>query len=202
MANEARKKTKWIILLIFLVLLILAILSYLYFFYYQLPKQQVNTNQAMNVNQNTNASLSGSSAFANLTPEQQQVQIKQNGVLFYAMPFAERFGTYSNQGDFANFDELKSLMTTSMFNWVKNTYIPKLEKEHTGSAYYGIDAKAISSKFNSLDEDKGSAEVLIKTQRREYVGSDKNPKVFYQDIVLKLVKSENQWKVDGAYWQK
>ena len=40
-----------------------------------------------------------------------------------------------------------------------------------------------------------------KTQRQEFQGVNTNPRVYYQDIVISLVKADNDWKVKGAYWQ-
>lgn len=208
MAEESRSKRNWIILLILLLLLVIGIVLYLYFIYFAQPAQPIeNINQAANVNatQNTNTNNNTNTVsklppgFENLTPQEQEQQKKESEVLFFAMPFAERLGTYSNQSNFVNLDELEPLMTVAMNNWVQNTYKVDLQKKYAAMKYYGIETKAISSDFNTIDESK--AEVLVKTQRSEYQDSPTNPKIFYQDILLKLVKQDNAWKVDGAYWQ-
>jgi hypothetical protein len=206
MADFDSKRRSRFILLIIIILLILALCFIIYYFYFfkAITVSPTNLNQSANINvaQNINlANLPAIIANVNLTPEEQEVQKNQNEVLFFAMPFAERFGTFSNEGGFRNFEELKTLMTSLMANWVQNSYVPELVKKYPAVSYYGIETKALSSDFKSLNEDQGKAQVLVKTQRIEFKGSPTSPRIFYQDIILNLVKSDNQWKVDGAYWQ-
>ncbi|MDD5341374.1 MAG: hypothetical protein PHC97_02955 [Patescibacteria group bacterium] len=204
MANPDSNRRRRLILLIVLILLILIISFAIYYFYFfqqlsPLSNSNIqNTNTAQNFNTN---GLPTIIANVNMTPAQIQQQANENEVLFFAMPFAERFGTFSNQSDFVNFSELKSQMTAATINWVQNTYIPSLIKLYPKSSYYGIETKALSSDFNSLDENQGTADVLVKTQRIEYKVSLSNPRIFYQNILLKLVKSGQIWKVNGVYWQ-
>ena len=207
MADESRSKRKWIILLILILLLISGIILYLYLVYFSAAiqpasnlNQAANTNAGQNINTNINIAPALPPALANLTPEQQTQAKKEGEVLFFALPFAERFGTYSNQSGFNNLDELNPLMTQTMVDWVRNTYKADLVKAYADVVYYGIETKAISSKFNSQADTK--AEILVKTQRSEFKDSPTNPRIFYQDIILKLVKQNEAWKVDGAYWQK
>jgi hypothetical protein len=117
-----------------------------------------------------------------------------------AFTFAERFGSYSNQGNFSNLDDLRVLMTTRMKAWTDN-YKASQKTTAEGATYYGITTQALSVQISEFDESLGRAEIIATTQRREAKGSTVNPKIFYQDLKLQLVKTGEGWKVDSAVWQ-
>jgi len=118
-----------------------------------------------------------------------------------ASAFAERFGSFSNQSDYGNVRDLQIFMTDTMKKWAEN-YINEARARKTQTAiYYGIVTKAISSDIKQFDADAGRAEILIKTQRRESAGLAGNSATFYQDIIVKYVREQGVWRVDGVYWQ-
>ena len=117
-----------------------------------------------------------------------------------AFTFAERFGSYSNQGDFSNLDDLRDLMTIKMKAWVDN-YKASQEITAEGAVYYGITTQSLSAQISEFDESLGRAEIIVTTQRGEARGSPVNPKIFYQDLKLQLVKTGEGWKVDSVIWQ-
>jgi len=115
-----------------------------------------------------------------------------------ALIFAERFGSYSNQGNFSNLNELESLMTVKM-----KAYADILKSKSAASdIYYGITTKALTVKIESFEEAAGRSEITVTTQRQESKGTTLNPEIFYQDLKLQLVKTESGWKVDSATWQE
>ncbi len=207
------KRLIWLILLL-LLLLIIAALIYLALVYFKAPPpslvnantnlnqvpvlpvgQTVMPNTFNNPDSEVLADLGGAAA-----PEIEQQ--KQANVLFVAQAFAERFGSYSNQSNYTNLDDLDSFMTNSMSNWVQQTYKAELQKQNPNiDIYYALETKAISSEVLNLDEGAGKAEIRIKTQRQEFKNDINNPRIFYQDIILNLVKQNDAWKVDGAFWQ-
>ncbi|MFH1225731.1 MAG: hypothetical protein V1684_00385 [bacterium] len=120
-----------------------------------------------------------------------------------AASFSERFGSYSNQSDYANFEDLYDFMTTPMKRWSEEI-VAELRARAKGnnSIYFGVTTKALSSTIANFDEDNGLAEALVKTQRREATGSTSNARIYYQDIIIKFVKEKGVWLVDGAFWQE
>ena len=128
-------------------------------------------------------------------------QTDANDVAKLAASFAERLGSFSNQSDYSNFEDLDIFMTASMRDWAK-TYVEKVRADNPYQGkYYGITTKAISTEVKSFDEKQKTAEVVIGTQRRETKidGSENN---FNQNLRLTFVKENGQWLVDGAYWLK
>jgi hypothetical protein len=113
--------------------------------------------------------------------------------------FAERLGSFSNQSDYGNISDLKMFMTDSMRTWADG-YIAKLKEENSSAEYYGISTTAVVPTVNSFDESAGEAEVTIATKRKEIKGITESS--FDQDLKVSLVKDGDDWKVDGAYWEK
>jgi hypothetical protein len=118
-----------------------------------------------------------------------------------ARTFAERFGSFSNEGNFVNLEDLRSLMTATMQSSVDAYIAQELATAGAGQAYYGITTKALSANVASFDQAAGQAEVLVATQRQEAKGTTSNPRVFYQTLKLSLDTSEGSWKVNAAEWQ-
>ncbi|MDX9892791.1 MAG: hypothetical protein RB292_00040 [Patescibacteria group bacterium] len=135
----------------------------------------------------------GDEADRNIDPTDQAAVMKA-----VAMTFAERFGSYSNETDFLNFDDLRDIMTVRMRAWVENYKAQNpLDK---GDNYFGINTKALSIEVVEYDVQTGQAEVTVGTQRMEAKSSTVNPRVYYQNIRVNLVNSESGWKVDAAEW--
>ncbi len=114
-----------------------------------------------------------------------------------AKTFAERYGSYSNESNFANLDDLEPLMTDSLASelavMVANTDISDM--------YYGITTQVVSMNIISIDETSGTASISVLTQREEAVGGPTNTEVSYETLVLDMVKVSGVWKVDGVTWQ-
>ena len=127
------------------------------------------------------------------------VQNLEADIKAIAMTFAERFGSYSNEGNFSNLTEAKDLMSARMQEWAKN--LTTSQENNSPESYYGVTTIAVSASIDSLDQSLGTAAVTVTTQRRESKVSTVNPRVFYQKLILKLVNNGAGWKVDEATWQ-
>ena len=130
-----------------------------------------------------------------ISPEKEKIQKKTN-IANLAASFSERFGSYSNQSDYANVEDLKLLMTPKMRSWADKYVAEGRSKMKKGEPYFGVTTKALSTKIISESDDK--AEVLVSTQRTEKRDEEEN--VYYQKITLKLIKEGGMWKVDSAEW--
>lgn len=119
-----------------------------------------------------------------------------------AASFAERFGSYSNQGEFENLLDLKALSTTKMQSWIDDLIKKNQAAQGNTASYFGVTAKAVSSKITSLNEKSGSAKVVVSVQKREASGSmTENVKVSYQNLELEFKKVSEEWKVDSTTWK-
>lgn len=157
----------------------------------QNTNQPANANSAANDNQNsqvnTNTNATGTTTEANLKA--------------IARSFAERFGTYSNHSNFENIEHLLPYMTESMKDWAEKFLKDSRKKKPDSSVYYGMTTRTMSVKQVSYDSEKGSAEFLVKAQRKESTGTTSNARVFYQDLQIKFIKEQSVWKVNEAWWQ-
>jgi multidrug efflux pump subunit AcrB len=134
-------------------------------------------------------------------PEASQEEKLRSSISRLAAAFAERYGSYSNQGNFENLLDLKSLMTEKMQTETDN-FIRQAEISAGDSAsYFGVTTKAISVNIVSIDEGAGTAEITVGTQRRESSGSmANNSAIKYENLELTLWKISGEWKVDAAKW--
>ncbi|MBT6690936.1 hypothetical protein HOB10_01220 [Candidatus Parcubacteria bacterium] len=110
-------------------------------------------------------------------------------VVNLAKNFAERFGSWSTDNPGKNLEELLPLSTIRM-----QGYLQGIEIDYNPSEFLGLSTKSLSAEILSVSD--SDAEVLVGTQRVE---NDRN--VYYQDIKMILIKPDNEWLVDGAYWQ-
>ncbi|MBI4253416.1 hypothetical protein HY623_04585 [Candidatus Uhrbacteria bacterium] len=121
-------------------------------------------------------------------------------IVSLALPFVERFGSYSNQGNFENLSDLLPFMGSSMRNWAQKQIAEQVNKPFQ-ELYRGVTTKALSYTMKDYKPEQGRAEILVATQRKELIGSTVNARIYNQDVVVKLVKDDGAWVVDSAYWQ-
>ncbi len=119
-----------------------------------------------------------------------------------ALPFVERFGSYSNQSNYSNFEDLKMFMSDKMKSWSDDNVAELKKTAGDAKIYHGITTIAVSAVVKKFDDKAGEAEILVSTQRRESGADSANTNVYTQNIILDFVKIKNEWKVDAAYWQK
>ncbi len=117
-----------------------------------------------------------------------------------ARSFAERFGSYSNQSNYGNIEDLKILMSSKMKTWA-NDYVKELRNNNSYSgSFYGITTKSlIEPSLNNFSLESGKVEVLLSVQREEISTSE--PKLYNQDIKIVFIKESGEWLVDEAIWQ-
>lgn len=112
--------------------------------------------------------------------------------------FVERFGSYSNFSDFANITSLEPFMTESMKTYaagVKN----ESQNSQTGGGYYGVTSQIISLTVASFTV-SGSATVNFVVQQETQNGLQSQIQTQYRDGRLELVYRENQWLVNGIFY--
>lgn len=116
------------------------------------------------------------------------------------LPFVDRFGTYSNQNNFENLKDVFPYMTDD-FKKRSELQIEQVANKPFPKAYTGVVTKALSYKVVSINEQAGTGEFFVTTQRREYIGTPTNFKVYTQDISVTFKKEDSVWLVDSAVWK-
>jgi hypothetical protein len=127
--------------------------------------------------------------------EEEKIAILKNELRLKARNFAERYGSFSTDARFANLFELKNEMSKRLWQEIEN-YIKEKEKEEV-KEFYGITTKVLNVEEKDFSENE--ANYLILTQRIETKGTEQ--KVFYQNLSLKMIKENGEWKVDSVKWE-
>jgi hypothetical protein len=195
---------KKILLIIIILAVILGLTGY-YVYNIYLVKPTVDGN--INVTDTPgffNVNISPNNQNINSADNQPQVDVSKDDkseIQSLAIIFGQNFGSYSNQTNLNNFDDIYGLMGASMNKWAQDTYKAQIMQQHPQSVYYAIEAKVLNVQITKIDEAKNTATALLKIQRQEFTGSPENVEVFNQDLLLNLIKVNGDWIVDSAYWQ-
>jgi hypothetical protein len=129
-------------------------------------------------------------------------EITKDDLMRIASSFSERFGSYSNQSNFSNINDLRIFMTANMQNWADKFIADQRAQDKDTSIYYGIITKSVTGELMDFDDDQGKAVILVKTRRREAISSTNNTtNVFDQNITVYFIKENGAWKIDNAVWQ-
>ncbi len=134
-------------------------------------------------------------------PEASAEEKLRSSISRLAAAFAERYGSYSNQGNFENLIDLESLMTEKMWAETENFIEQNGTAPGSNSVYFGVTTKAISVNIVELDEGAGTAKITVGAQRREASGSMADSSAIkYEDLELVFQKVGGEWKVNEAKW--
>lgn len=113
-----------------------------------------------------------------------------------AMDFTERYGSYSNQGDYQNLRDLFPQMTTGLR--ARTESFIASNPLGTGD-YSGVTTRALS--LEVLSRTDTNATMTVSTQRQEATETNQAARIYYQTARLTLVKSGLKWLVDSFEWQ-
>ena len=118
--------------------------------------------------------------------EQEQLYVRQ-----LAGIFTERFATYSSQNNNQNITDVLNLATEKMGGWLKS------QGSADSTVYKGVTTEVIAGQVESLVDD--TAQVRVDTRR--LIEDLNGQKTENKSATVKLVKSGEDWKVDGFYWE-
>ncbi len=128
--------------------------------------------------------------------KEQAVRNGSSDIISLSKVFVERYGSYSNESDFANIKDVLPIMSEAFANrsqsFIDNNVAPE--------EYYGVTTRVISVKADDIDDGSEVGSAIITTQKEETKDSPQNSEVRYQEIELEFVKEAGVWKVDSANW--
>ncbi|OGL95779.1 hypothetical protein A2348_00080 [Candidatus Uhrbacteria bacterium RIFOXYB12_FULL_58_10] len=130
---------------------------------------------------------------------QQEEQVSRNqtaSIQSASKTFAERYGSYSNEANFANLRDVIPLMNAS---FARET-LAFVDAATAPVDYYAVTTRVISVSVDAVDEATGTATVTVTTQREEAKGSVQNVSVRYADLRLTFVTENGSWKVSSVSW--
>lgn len=117
-----------------------------------------------------------------------------------AMTFAERYGSFSSEGDFVNLTDLFPLMT-ERYQRATETELARLRSQPRSAEFSSTTTVVVKVDVN-LPSGEGSREATARvlTQRTEVRGGAA-PRTYGQTLSVQLVKISEGWRVDGAKWE-
>jgi Na+-transporting methylmalonyl-CoA/oxaloacetate decarboxylase gamma subunit len=189
-----RRKRISILVLIFLVLL----LAIIWLIYMWLSRQapEVVEEPVVEVEEVTDLIQTNPTISEQQLEEERETRVTAADVVSLSKTFVTRYGSYSNEADFANLVDVLPLMSES-FAAETEAFI---EDAVSPEEYYGVTTHTVTVTVEEEDDALGVATVRVSTQREEAIGSPQNVEVRYQDILLTFVKESASWRVDSATW--
>lgn len=127
------------------------------------------------------------------TPEQEKNQSASR----LARLFAERFATFTSQGNFEGIRELGVVTTNNFQSWAETQYIPKLQQEHPNINYTGQTTKVLSVTVTKANESEATAVAEVQQEKT----SESRNIVSYTTLTINMVYQNGTWLVDSAYFQ-
>lgn len=155
-----------------------------------------NTNLNTNINQLSNQTPTSTLVIPQVSEEDKlKAQLER-----LSTSFVERYGSYSNQSDFENLEDLLPFMSQSFSQWAEDFVSLQRANRQESAIYYGLTTRALNSETIEFAPENGLIKVKVSTQRQEVVGSAVNSKVYYQDAEVELIKENDIWKVSRITW--
>ncbi len=190
------------ILIVIVGILVILALFYWLFLRQSLTPQSPTSKTNVNVVAIPPITLPNSATVSATVPEASEEEKLKSDISRLAAAFAERFGSYSNQGNFENLADLKPLMTEKMQAWTDNFIKQSQAAAGDSSVYFGVTTKALSVTAAEINETGGTARITVSTQRREASGNmASNSEINYENLELVFNKVNGEWFVDEATWK-
>lgn len=128
--------------------------------------------------------------------QERETRVSAADVVSLSKTFVTRYGSYSNEADFANLSDVLPLMSDAFAAQTQRF----IDTSTAPEEYYGVTTRVITVDVQEENDAEGTATVLVTTQREEATGSTQNVEVRYQEILLTFVKEAASWKIDSATW--
>jgi len=118
----------------------------------------------------------------------------------FTIAFVERYGSYSNQSNFENLEDLLVFMTHSLRTKTADFINLRRRQQRETAIYHGMTTKVLNSKIENFSVDTNFIKLNISTQKQEMIGSSINTNTFYQNVDVELKQEGGIWKVNKITW--
>lgn len=184
-------RQRYIIIGIALVIVLLA--GFVFWYFSRTPAEEVTiTNQEVVTNVNV-----VDSTIVNeepVTPAETPAEPLE--LVQLANFFAERYGSYSTDANFANVQNLKVYMTTTMQR-AADAYVTS-QTAAGAVSYTELVTKVLSTDI--ISQSATAASIRVTTQRTKSGDAFAENDVYYEDLLMDLVQQDGEWKVESATW--
>ncbi|MBI4449608.1 hypothetical protein HY634_00960 [Candidatus Uhrbacteria bacterium] len=118
-----------------------------------------------------------------------------------AMTFTERFGSFSSEGEYVNLTDLYPLMT-ERYQRQTEAEVARLRARPPATAFAATSTVVISTDVDLPSGEASTSATARVTTQRTAVDGTQAPRTYGQEIMVKLLKVGEEWKVDGANWSR
>lgn len=129
----------------------------------------------------------------------QPVQGDEQEVIALAEKIVEIFGSFTNKSrePFKNVTDIEVYATDNLTPFLNSL---KQNEIDPNAPFYGITTKALSTAV--LTSSANNIELLITTEREEITDATQRGSKEFVLIKVDMVKQNDEWKVNGLYWQE
>lgn len=110
-----------------------------------------------------------------------------------ARNFTERFGTYSSDAPYANYDDVRDMATPEF-------YATLVRSRAESDTYVGVTTSALATTVESGSEASGAVVYRVSVVRETFEGSRANATVEYRAARVAVVERDGVWFVDAFSW--
>lgn len=132
------------------------------------------------------------------TPPPAQVVEGRTASLQVAELFSERYGSYSNQGNYQNLKDLLPIMTDALRSQTE-AFLKSVADAPPAESYEGYTAKRVSSKEISYSDSSGTA-IYEMTLQQQKLTSTGEPEISYPVLRIEMISVSDAWKIAKADW--
>lgn len=118
-----------------------------------------------------------------------------------AVTFAERYGSFSNQSDFANLESVLPYMTAAFQDRTRLFISSERAKKRDTSIYYALTTRSSRVTTETFNENGPTAMFLVLASRSEAIGSPVNVQHYEETFRVTMSKEGGVWRVDNATWE-
>jgi hypothetical protein len=187
------------ILIVVLALLLLGLIIFAILWFWPKPGTQAPDIQEPTLPTTTTTPATAPVALNPLNPPVVKAAPGSTAAVQIAELFAERYGSYSNQGDFQNLTDLLPVMTAK-YRAETEAYLATAATSDT-SNYQGVTSVKISSEVRAYSQAAGTATVAVLLQQQKTAGTSPTPAISYRSLRMELKLVGTDWKVDSATWE-
>ena len=116
-----------------------------------------------------------------------------------AMTFAERFGSFSSEGEYVNLTDLYPLMT-ERYQRQTEAEVARLRQRPRATVFAATSTVVINTEVDLPNGETSTFGTARVTTQRTAVTGTQTPRTYGQDITVKVLKVGEDWRVDGATW--
>lgn len=117
-----------------------------------------------------------------------------------AVTFAERYGSFSSEGNYVNLTDLSPVMTEQYRRQTERDIIRR-RAAPSPAEFSSVTTVALHAEVEIPNGEASTAATARVTTQRTAVSGSQAPRTYRQALTVHLRKVSGDWRVDGAEWE-